>query len=71
MARYLSQGVFLLDTPVKIESYAAVVGEKEGKGPLAECFDEIINDSHFGQIIYAHICYFTDTTTYYCRFSVA
>lgn len=49
MAKYLSQGVFLLDTPVKIESFAAVVGEKEGEGPLGDFFDEIVNDSHFGQ----------------------
>lgn len=49
MAKYLSQGVFLLDSPVKIESYAAVVGEKEGQGPLGEFFDEVVNDSHFGQ----------------------
>lgn len=49
MAKYLEQGVFLFDSPVKIESYAAVVGEKEGQGPLGKCFDEIIEDSHFGQ----------------------
>lgn len=49
MAKYLSQGVFLLDTPVKIESFAAVVGEKEGQGPLGDFFDEVVNDSHFGQ----------------------
>lgn len=49
LGKYLSQGVFILDTPVKIESYAAVVGKKEGQGPLGECFDEIIDDSHFGQ----------------------
>lgn len=49
MAEYLSQGVFLLDSPVKIESYAAVAGEKEGQGPLGNCFDEIVQDSHFGQ----------------------
>lgn len=49
MAKYLSQGVFLLDTPVKIESFAAVAGEKEGQGPLGEFFDEVVNDSHFGQ----------------------
>ncbi|MDE7364003.1 MAG: stage V sporulation protein AD [Ruminococcus sp.] len=48
MAKYLSQGVFELDSPIKIESYAAVVGSKEGKGPLAKYFDEIVEDSHFG-----------------------
>lgn len=49
MAEYLSRGVFRLETPVKIESFAAVVGEKEAEGPLGGCFDEVINDSHFGR----------------------
>lgn len=48
MAEYLSRGVFRLGTPVRIESHAAVVGDMEGRGPLGKCFDEIINDSHFG-----------------------
>ncbi len=49
MPQYLSRGVFLFDTPPKIESFAAVAGEKEGKGPLGDFFDKIIEDSHFGQ----------------------
>ena len=49
MAEYLSRGVFHLSTPVRIESYASVVGDKEGRGPLGKCFDEIISDSHFGR----------------------
>ncbi len=49
MPKYLTRGVFLFDTPPKIESYAAVAGEKEGQGPLGDFFDEIITDSHFGQ----------------------
>lgn len=48
MANYLARGVFRMESPVKIESYAAVVGEMEGNGPLGDCFDEVINDSHFG-----------------------
>lgn len=48
MAKRLERGVFHTDTPVRIESYAAVVGEKEGEGPLGECFDEVVSDSHFG-----------------------
>ncbi len=49
MALSLSRGVFRTDTPVKIESFASVAGAKEGEGPLGEYFDEIIEDSHFGQ----------------------
>lgn len=49
MAEYLSRGAFRLDAPVKVESHAAVVGDKEGQGPLGRCFDEIISDSHFGR----------------------
>lgn len=49
MAEYISQGVFRLVNPVKIESFAGVAGSKEGKGPLGTYFDEIIEDSHFGK----------------------
>lgn len=49
MSEYLSQGVFRLTAPVYVESSAAVVGQKEGDGPLGKCFDEIIEDSHFGR----------------------
>ena len=35
--------------PPSILSYAAVVGKKEGEGPLRECFDQISEDSRFGQ----------------------
>lgn len=49
MPRYITRGVFLFDTPPKIESYAAVAGEKEGQGPLGDFFDEVVTDSHFGQ----------------------
>lgn len=49
MAEYLSRGAFRLGAPVHIESHAAVVGDKEGQGPLGKCFDEIISDSHFGR----------------------
>lgn len=49
MPRYLDRGVFAYDTPPKIESFAAVVGDKEGKGPLGDFFDKIVQDSHFGQ----------------------
>ena len=49
MPRYITRGVFLFDTPPKIESFAAVAGEKEGQGPLGDFFDKVVTDSHFGQ----------------------
>ena len=48
MAERMARGVFRTEAPVKIKSFAAVAGEKEGQGPLGECFDEVISDSHFG-----------------------
>jgi len=38
-----------LNRPVYIMSAAAVVGEKEGEGPLGDCFDLIIKDETFGE----------------------
>jgi len=49
MAEFLSPGVFRLTSPILIESFASVVGKKEGEGPLGKYFDEIIEDSHFGK----------------------
>ena len=49
MAERIARGVFRTETHVKIQSCAAVVGEKEGSGPLGDCFDRIISDSHFGK----------------------
>ncbi|MCR4888336.1 MAG: stage V sporulation protein AD [Ruminococcus sp.] len=49
MAEYISRGVFRLNTPVKIESCASVVGAKEAHGPLGKCFDKVVKDSHFGR----------------------
>lgn len=49
LAKYISQGVFLFDRAIFAESFAAVVGQKEGDGPLGSCFDKVVEDSHFGQ----------------------
>ncbi|MBE6861697.1 MAG: stage V sporulation protein AD [Ruminococcus sp.] len=49
MAKRIERGVFLTENSPKIEGFAAVVGPKEGKGPLGEYFDEVIEDSHFGK----------------------
>lgn len=43
------RGIFFIDKPVGILSYAAVAGKKEGEGPMGKCFDRVENDSHFGQ----------------------
>lgn len=48
MAELIERGVFKLSSPAYVESFAAAVGGKEGKGPLGGCFDEVIEDSHFG-----------------------
>ncbi len=48
MAEFLARGAFRMETPVKIKGYAAVVGEKDGQGPLGQCFDRVVEDSHFG-----------------------
>ena len=49
MAKKISRNTFLMEAPPTIHSFAAVVGKKEGEGPLAHFFDEIENDSYFGQ----------------------
>lgn len=38
-----------IDTPVYLESWASIVGKKEGEGPLAPFFDEIEQDDQLGQ----------------------
>jgi stage V sporulation protein AD len=49
MAERIARGVFRTEAPVRIKSYASVVGKKEGAGPIGDCFDEVIKDSHFGR----------------------
>lgn len=48
MSELIERGVFRLNSPVRVLSCASVTGSKEGDGPLGSCFDEIIEDSHFG-----------------------
>lgn len=38
-----------MQTPPAIHSYAAVVGKKEGEGPLGKHFDMVYEDAYFGQ----------------------
>ena len=49
MSNKISRNTFTMINPPTIHSYAAVVGKKEGEGPLSSCFDRIEEDSYFGQ----------------------
>lgn len=40
---------FLYDRPPVIAAHASIVGPKEGKGPLAKWFDEVLEDDLLGQ----------------------
>lgn len=42
-------GTVIFDKKPSVLSFAAVVGEKEGKGPYGQCFDEVEKDAYFGQ----------------------
>lgn len=46
---YLNNGTIILKNPPSIRSFASVVGQKEGEGPLAPYFDIIEQDTKFGQ----------------------
>jgi stage V sporulation protein AD len=39
----------VFNAPPTIAGFAAVVGKKEGEGPLGGCFDKISEDAYFGQ----------------------
>ena len=49
MAKKISRNTFTTENSPSIMSFASIVGEKEGQGPLGSCFDRIEVDSHFGQ----------------------
>lgn len=49
MSKKISKNTFILENSPTIFSYASVVGKKEGEGPLASYFDEVEEDSYFGQ----------------------
>lgn len=42
-------GTIIFDKKPSILSFAAVVGQKEGEGPLGKCFDQVETDAYFGQ----------------------
>ena len=45
----LGQRTIRLERAPAILSYASVVGQKEGEGPLKHCFDQIFEDPYFGE----------------------
>lgn len=49
MAKRISGNTFVADAPPTIHSYAAIVGKKEGEGPLGKFFDQVYQDTYFGQ----------------------
>lgn len=49
MAKKISRNTFIMENYPTILSFASIVGQKEGEGPLGECFDRVEKDSHFGQ----------------------
>ena len=49
MSRRIGAQTVELTKPVTVAAGAAVVGKKEGEGPLRNWFDQISEDSYFGQ----------------------
>ena len=47
--KQLERGVFVFDSPPSINAFSAVVGKKEGEGPLSSYFDHIFTDTKLGQ----------------------
>ncbi len=49
MNKRIGKQTLLLPSRPAVAGYAAVVGQKEGEGPLKDCFDYISEDSYFGE----------------------
>ena len=49
MNKRIGKQTLLLPSAPAIIGHAAVVGQKEGEGPLKDCFDLISEDSYFGE----------------------
>ena len=49
MSRRIGRQTVELDRPPVISQTASIVGVKEGEGPLAQYFDEILNDDKWGE----------------------
>lgn len=48
-SKKVGQQTFMFSRPLPILSTASIVGQKEGEGPLGQCFDQVINDPLFGE----------------------
>ena len=49
MTKRIGSRTLKLSSPPTVFSSAAVVGKKEGEGPLREYFDYISDDTYFGE----------------------
>ncbi len=49
MLKKIGRSTFALENAPSILGFSSTVGEKEGKGPLGGCFDQVEEDSHFGK----------------------
>lgn len=49
MSKRIGKQTVLIDKPVYIISHSAVVGQKEGDGPLKDSFDMVVSDDKMGQ----------------------
>lgn len=49
MATRVGRYTIRMDSPPAVNGYAAIVGKKEGEGPLAKNFDQISEDTTFGE----------------------
>lgn len=49
MAKKLGSSTYVPEQEPVIRSFAAIVGKKEGGGPIGTCFDQVEPDAYFGQ----------------------
>ncbi len=49
MNKMIGQQTIRPERPPSIVSFASVVGQKEGEGPIGHCFDKICLDAYFGE----------------------
>lgn len=49
MAKKISRNTFLTENSPSIKAFASIAGSKESEGPMGNCFDKVVKDSHFGQ----------------------
>ena len=49
MSTVLNRCTIKMANSPSIKAFASIAGKKEGEGPMAACFDKIIDDFYFGQ----------------------